>query len=563
MASKKFFYLKICSLVILFTGLVSIYIFNDISRDKKRLLLGQSMLISGDLKGASECFNALSRSWWVGNPARLGKILIKIINGQEHHQDVLPEKSKIKISDFNLPILLSKQLASTEYEKCLELSKIGIYYGENKSRLFYPASLLELGKIDEARDEFSKLDTLQKSSDMGQRLRKTLKHMKPGIKQIVMDRNGHIVGTVNNRKRFEFAKDDLSLLIQHQFIKEVLKQRNTGGIRLSLDLELSRMAKKSLGNHRGSIVLILIKTGEILAAVSDELTKEEMGPESSPAFEQMLEPASIAKLITTTAAFRAGLNPDKEISSIICRGAKRYKGGILYCASSKERNEGLVPAMATSCNISFADLGIKIGWKSLIEEQKRFGFDRVRENTFPFGRILINNGNDRMLANLSIGLENTVTNTVHAAMIAAVFGSRGEMKEPVLIWGCDGLLGYSPQSFKRPKPVRIIKREWIPLIHRSMKAVTEYGGTAEGIAPYDFPVAMKTGTGGSYRNGFHINYIGYAPADQPLVAFCVRVTHQRRSSTARRNGYETNYRMLQGLRQKKSLFYHSSIIIPH
>lgn len=549
MASKKFFYLKICVLVILFSGLVIILIFNDISRDKKRLSTGQSRLISGDLKGANECFKALSRSWWVGNPARLGKILIKILNGEKHYQDVLPKKSKIKIDDFNFPILLSQQLASAEYEKCLELSKIGLYYGENKSRLFYPAALLELRKIDEARDEFSKLNTLQKSSEMGERLRETLMHIKPGTKQIVRDRNGLIIGTVSDNNEFEFAKDDFSLLIQHPYIKEVLKQSNRGGKRLSLDLELSRMAKNSLGNRRGSIVLILVKTGEIVTAVSDELTKREMGPGSSPAFEQMLEPASIAKLITTAAAFRVGLNPDREIASVICRGAKRYKGGILYCASSKEKNEGLVHAMATSCNISFADLGIKIGWKSLIDEQERFGFDRVRKNRFPFGRILIKTGNERMLANLSIGLENTVTNTVHSAVIAAVFGSRGEMREPVLMWGCDGFLGYSPRAFKRPEPVKIIKKEWIPLIHRSMKAVTGYGGTAGWIAPHDFPVAMKTGTGSTYRQGFHINYIGYVPADQPYAAFCVRITHQRNSYRARRNGYETSYKLFQGLRQ--------------
>ena len=123
------------------------------------------------------------------------------------------------------------------------------------------------------------------------------------------------------------------------------------------------------------------------------------------------------------------------------------------------------------------------------------------------------------------------------------------MREPALIWGCDGFLGYSPRSFKRPEPVKIIKKEWIPLIHCSMKAVTGYGGTAEWIAPYDFPVAMKTGTGSTYRQGFHINYIGYAPADQPYAAFCVRITHQRNSSRARRNGYETSYKLFQGLRR--------------
>jgi peptidoglycan glycosyltransferase len=262
----------------------------------------------------------------------------------------------------------------------------------------------------------------------------------------------------------------------------------------------------------------------------------------------MLEPASIAKLITTTAAFRAGLDPDQEIEQMVCRGAKRYSGGILYCGSHKEEFEGLVPAMATSCNIAFADLGIKLGWESLLAEQRIFGFGDSQNTSLPLGRIIINQGNDRKLADLSIGLENTVTTPLHSAMIAAVFGNDGHLVVPHLIWGKDGLLGYSPQGFEKREARRIIKREWLPLIKRSMEAVTNYGGTAGLIAPYDFPVAMKTGTAATYRRGFHINYIGYAPANDPQIAFCVRVTNKRRSVVARRHGYRVTHSLLIKLR---------------
>jgi cell division protein FtsI/penicillin-binding protein 2 len=82
-----------------------------------------------------------------------------------------------------------------------------------------------------------------------------------------------------------------------------------------------------------------------------------------------------------------------------------------------------------------------------------------------------------------------------------------------------------------------------------MWAVTRYGGTAGFVAPSGFQVYMKTGTGGSYRDGYHVNYIGFVPKDQGNIAFCVRVTNKRTSSRVRRAAYKTNRELLIRLKQ--------------
>ena len=213
----------------------------------------------------------------------------------------------------------------------------------------------------------------------------------------------------------------------------------------------------------------------------------------------------------------------------------------------------MAEAMAMSCNIAFANLGVKVGWEKMLNELRLFGFDSEVSNPFPLGKIIINQGDDRALADLSIGLEDTRVTPVHAALIAAVFANRGSWIFPRLIKSRDGLTGLSPGRNETVKGVsrgmKILDESWLPLIYESMMAVTRYGGTAAFISPGGFRVRMKTGTGGNSRDGFHINYIGFGPKDSGNIAFCVRITSKRSSHRARKAGYEANHELLIRLKQ--------------
>ncbi|MCP5054369.1 MAG: hypothetical protein GY940_44795, partial [bacterium] len=198
-----------------------------------------------------------------------------------------------------------------------------------------------------------------------------------------------MIGRIGEDGRFHFYWPVYRAFVQPVIIKELLNRQVKKGFRLSIDLELSQIALEALAKNKGSIVLVDPGTGEILAAVSDSRTAKKMGKGFSPAFEQMLEPASISKLVTITAAYRKRLDLNKEFAGKRCGGARRYNGKFLYCPSALRKLRGPEHALAVSCNSTFADLGIKVGWQGMLAELRLFGYDSELSNPFPSGRIII------------------------------------------------------------------------------------------------------------------------------------------------------------------------------
>ena len=531
---------------------VSLVLLKSYRTAQHELALALSLLNENKIDQAYMAFTRLEESFWVRNHARLGRIITAVLTHRDHTSIPQPGKEDmhtVHIDRYHLPSLLKKQFRSANFDTCAALAQIGRFYKVEAADIYYAAALLEKGETELAFQLYSRLPHRLKSTFMGTRVKQTLEFLRAGARKIVRDHRGELIGFIDDHREFTFYRPQYRAYIQPVVLKEILNSADTPrGFRLSIDLELSRTALEALGENRGSIVLVKPGTGEILAAVSDEQTVKAGGEGASPAFEQMLEPASILKLVTITAAYRSGLNPDEEIRGKKCRGAKRYSGKFLYCPAAQGELYGLDHALAVSCNTSFADLGVAVGWEKMLAELRLFGFDSQKENPFPFGRIIIDRGDDRALADLAIGLENTRITPVHAAFIAAVFAADGTWVNPELISARDGFTGLCPVAMERVRGisggVRILNEGWLPAIRNAMWAVTRYGGTAAFIAPIGFQVYMKTGTGGNARDGFHINYIGYSPGDRRGIAFCVRVTGKRTSSRIRRAGYAVNKELL-------------------
>jgi len=183
-------------------------------------------------------------------------------------------------------------------------------------------------------------------------------------------------------------------------------------VRLALDLDLSRLALEALGDHRGSIVLLEPATGSVLAAVSDPLTALR---DPQAAFDQQREPASIAKLLTVAASYRAQHDADALVSRMKCTGVERYDGKPLWCPSPSGQLAGLDHALAVSCNTAFANLSMLIGRERLVEEYRRWGFDAPAGALLgAAGRIESLPEQPRQLADLAIGLESTNVTPLHA-----------------------------------------------------------------------------------------------------------------------------------------------------
>jgi penicillin-binding protein A len=559
------------TLFLLASLIAAILIIDSYKKNHRQLKQAQQFIYQNKIPKASKLFHELIESRWVKEQARLGQTITAILNEEDNNSQPLPEPEAITIDDYQLYSLLKRTFRKAAFVKCIKLAELGQNYGHQGANLYLSAALLETGNTKQAYNLYRRLPDRFKYTQLGNRLKETFTLLQEGAYQIVRDRKGKLLGSIDAARKFHYHRPGYRTLIQPVIIKELLNTSIKKGVRLSIDLELSFLAYEALADQRGSIVLVKPDNGEILAAISDRRTAKKMGRASamrasarrasSPAFEQMLEPASISKLITTTAAFRNQLDPEKEIAGKKCRGSRRFDGKILYCPSARQQLESFEQALAVSCNTSFADLGVKLGWENMLAELRLFGFDSHTNNPIPMGKIIIPSGDRRSLADLSIGLENTVITPVHGAMIAAVFANNGRWFYPELVHGDDGLTGLTPHNRKSIKGVakgkKILEESWLPAIHNAMWAVTQYRGTAGFIAPSGFTVHMKTGTGGTYRDGFHINYIGYAPADNTKdnIAFCVRVNGKRSSYRVRRAGYRVNRDLLYRIKQYWQLHY--------
>jgi cell division protein FtsI/penicillin-binding protein 2 len=209
--------------------------------------------------------------------------------------------------------------------------------------------------------------------------------------------------------------------------------------------------------------------------------------------------------------------------------------------------------MASSCNVAFANLGLMIGPKVVMDELQRFGFDHVSEDGLILGKVVDQPEKKIETADLSIGLEHTQCTPLHGALIASVFANGGFRVEPTLFSARDGLLGISKQQDLEVQKERILPEEWLEPLQQSMLAVVNWGGTAHGIVPNDFPVAMKTGTAATPGLGYHTNYIGFGPVEDVKIAFCVRITRIRSSKTAGQASRGATGRLLRYLAKNSEL----------
>ena len=138
-----------------------------------------------------------------------------------------------------------------------------------------------------------------------------------------------------------------------------------------------------------------------------------------------------------------------------CTGSQRYGSGNLWCSYPGGRLSGLGHALAISCNVAFANLGTRLGRAAVVDELRRFGFDGDVPGA---GHVLRPEGDERQLADLSVGLEATEITPAHAARMAAVFGAGGNMPGVFLVAAEDGAMGMSPRPCRAAVDARASRR---------------------------------------------------------------------------------------------------------
>ncbi len=295
-------------------------------------------------------------------------------------------------------------------------------------------------------------------------------------------------------------------------------------IRLSLSLKLQNHADSLFDPHYGSLVLLDLENGSILAAYSKPSPGAAKG---NSALEDTFEPGSIVKLLTQ---FIYDGQKRKSLFPFHCAGSMTVDNRLFYDWTRHDTLESVQEAMAMSCNLVFARMGMELGAEPLRKGLGDFFFDRPepwRDGPFTLQPGHTRQPQDRFaLANLSIGLEEIRISTVHAALIAGLIAGNGILPSPHILASSSNLLGLvisrSPAAAIELQPRCL---QYLTLQQSMAMAVDHARGTARRAQNDRFTLAAKTGTSGDSAQGLDAVIIAYFPRSNPRYALAFRLEH--------------------------------------
>jgi len=308
-------------------------------------------------------------------------------------------------------------------------------------------------------------------------------------------------------------------------------------IMLTLDLLMQKHAEWVLDGHKGAVVILNPKTGEILAAVSHptfdpnrltdtgyrhKIKNNANHPMLNRAFEELYEPGSIFKMITAVAAIETGLDL-KKVFPLNCKGYLIIDRHTFWDWRPHKSVASLEEAFDYSCNTAFAELGFNLGADILYEYAGKFGFNTPLGLQLPSAESTVPlTARDKLeLANYSTGLgENVRITPLMAALLASAVANNGKIMKPFLVREVRNIQGEviwktDPAPFKtamKPETARQITVLMLDAVNKGIGKKARVKGIS---------VAGKTGTSGERSAGFNGWFIGFAPAENPQIAIAV------------------------------------------
>lgn len=307
---------------------------------------------------------------------------------------------------------------------------------------------------------------------------------------------------------------------------------------LSLDAELQQACYDLLAGRNGSIVLLHVPTGELLAAASypsydprhlgdrwDDLTKDPAAPLFHRGLGGLYSPGSTFKVLTMVAALS---------EKVVTTGAILYCGGGLpigdyTMVDSHAGGHGslsLEEALAQSCNVSFGGLGLKLGLPKLEKWMNRTGVlaDSPDLHDLAKGLPPAKDGTQVETAQAGIGQGTFLVTPAGMARLCAVI-ARGGLDVPPRVYRAQLRDGDAFVNDKPPIATRVVDPKIAAAVSKAMLAVVERG-TGGGAVVEGYKVAGKTGTAENPRGKSDAWFIGFAPAEKPLFAVCVMLENQ-------------------------------------
>lgn len=290
---------------------------------------------------------------------------------------------------------------------------------------------------------------------------------------------------------------------------------------LSLDLALQKKIQRAFGDFSGTFVLLDVHDGGTVVAFS----KPKLATSGNTVFSEEYEPGSIIKVITLLAYLKTGPN---HLFPLQCPGWMKTDEKTFYDSLKHGEVSSFEEALALSCNLSFAKMGLALGYGRLATMLEKFGFNgndfRDLFLVFKTGKFTASVNDDFGLANLSVGLNEISVTTIHAGLIAEILSRNGTFSEPFLIDSIRNVLNLGFYSH-HDRINRIMPGDpnFAAIGKAMIEVVENENGTGRRARMGTVRLAIKTGTAGSSENGLDAIVIGFFPVEKPDYAFALRL----------------------------------------
>ncbi len=319
-------------------------------------------------------------------------------------------------------------------------------------------------------------------------------------------------------------------------ISRLFSPKSGNSLSLTVDAKLQQQAYTLLGNHRGAVIVLNVKTGAILVCASkpgfdpNAIDKEwttistaSSSPLINRAIQGLYPPGSTVKVIIADAALQKRITTNRQFS---CEGQLKIPPDYVLHESGHVAHGkiNLEQALAVSCNVTFGSLALELGRNQMASVYERFGFSKIMQELGEQPSRLPNfsqlgNGD---LAQTGIGQSSLLTTPLKMATVAAAFANKGIIMKPYII---EKILSPEGEPVFQAQPEKWLQAttaETAATVAAMMKTVGEQG-TGKRANAYTTTVAGKTGTAENPHGAAHAWFIGFAPAESPQYAIAVVV----------------------------------------
>jgi peptidoglycan glycosyltransferase len=244
-------------------------------------------------------------------------------------------------------------------------------------------------------------------------------------------------------------------------------------------------------------------------------------------------PGSTFKVVTASAALDSGgFSPDSVVNG---DSPKTISGVPLSNSGGQSFGDiSLTTALTNSVNTVWAQVGERLGRKTMAKYMERFGFYARPPLDYPAGQRFASGEFDRHgdllsptsgaidVGRMAIGQDKLQVTPLQMAMVAGTVANKGTLVRPHFADRTVDSDGRTVDDFGPSVYHRVMKEDTASKVKEMMSNVVKEGtGTAAALS--GIQVAGKTGTAERGDGTNQVWFIGFAPVDNPKIAIAATV----------------------------------------